>query len=98
MKHHASGLAERPTWLFWSGPLDDSVAAGDIPPVKSVQALMEGVHARGHVAFGGPLPDDAHGLTAGAMAKKHAGDWRDDVQVLAWVDSIVPDLRKVSVA
>ncbi|HEY5110541.1 MAG TPA: flavodoxin domain-containing protein [Acidimicrobiales bacterium] len=93
VKHHASELAERPTWLFSSGPLDDSASAGEIPPVKGVQALMDEVHARGHVTFGGRLPDDAHGLMAGAMAKEHAGDWRDDVRVRAWVDSIVPELR-----
>jgi hypothetical protein len=39
---------------------------------------------------------DAHGLMAGAMAKKHAGDWRDDARVRAWVDSIVPELRRAS--
>jgi menaquinone-dependent protoporphyrinogen oxidase len=98
VQHHASELAERPTWLFSSGPLDDSASAGDIPPVKGVQALMDEVHARGHVTFGGRLPDDAHGLMAGAMAKKHSGDWRDDAQVEAWVDLIVPALRSVGVA
>ena len=98
VKHHASELAGRPTWLFSCGPLDDSASAGNIPPVKGVQALMDEVHARGHVTFGGRLPDDAHGLMAGAMAKQHAGDWRDDDQVRAWVDSIVPELRTVGVA
>jgi menaquinone-dependent protoporphyrinogen oxidase len=98
VQHHASELAGRPTWLFSSGPLDDSASAGDIPPVKGVQSLMDEVHARGHVTFGGRLPDDAHGLMASAMAKKHAGDWRDDVQVQAWVDSIVSALRTVGVS
>ena len=98
VQHHASELAERPTWLFSSGPLDDSASTGEIPPVKGVRGLMEEVHARGHVTFGGRLPDDAHGLMAGGMAKKHAGDWRDEVQVRTWVDSIMPELRTVGVA
>jgi len=94
VKRHADELAERPTYLFSSGPLDDTAAAGDIPPVKGVQALMDLVHARGHVTFGGRLPADA-GFPASSMAKKHAGDWRDEEQVRSWVDSIAADLRSV---
>ena len=53
---------------------------------------MDEVHAKGHVTFGGRLPADAHGLAAGSMAKNHAGDWRDDDQVRAWVRSIGSEL------
>lgn len=95
VKHHVDELAERPTYFFSSGPLDDTAAAGDIPPVKGVQALMDQVHARAHVTFGGRLPADAEGFPASSMAKKHAGDWRDGEQVRSWVDSIVPGLRSV---
>lgn len=95
VKQHADALTERPTYLFSSGPLDGTATAGEIPPVKGVQALMDLVHARGHVTFGGRLPADARGFPASAMAKKHAGDWRDEDQVRAWVDSIVPELRSV---
>ncbi len=56
---------------------------------------MDQVHARGHVTFGGRLPADAKGFPASAMAKKNAGDWRDQEQVRSWVDSIVPELRSV---
>ena len=92
VKQHARELVGRPTYFFSSGPLDDSAGAGDIPPVKGVQDLMDEVHAKGHVTFGGRLPADAHGFPARSMAKKHAGDWRDDEQVRAWVHSIEPDL------
>ena len=95
VKRHADELAERPTYLFSSGPLDDTAAEGDIPPVKGVRALMDLVHARGHVTFGGRLPADADGFPASSMAKKHAGDWRDEEQVRSWVDSIVPGIRSV---
>lgn len=56
---------------------------------------MDEVHVRGHVTFGGWLPDGARGPMAGAMAKKHACDWREDVQATGWVDPIVPALRTV---
>jgi menaquinone-dependent protoporphyrinogen oxidase len=98
VKHHATELVGRPTWLFSSGPLDDSASAGEVPPVRGVQVLMDKVRARGHVTFGGRLLGDAPGLLAGAMAKKRAGDWRDDAQILAWVDSIVRDLRMEEIA
>jgi menaquinone-dependent protoporphyrinogen oxidase len=98
VKQHARELVGRPTYFFSSGPLDDSAGAGDIPPVKGVQDLMEEVHAKGHVTFGGRMPADAHGITAGSMAKKHAGDWRDDDRVRAWVHSIEPELRGKRIA
>lgn len=93
VKHHTKALRQRPTYLFSSGPLDDSAAKGDIPPVKGVQALMQRVGARGHVTFGGRLLPDAKGFPASAMAKKHAGDWRDADQVAAWTHRIASELR-----
>jgi menaquinone-dependent protoporphyrinogen oxidase len=95
VKHHSRELQARPTYFFSSGPLDDSAAKGDIPPVKGVQALMERVGARGHVTFGGRLSPDARGFPASAMAKKHGGDWRDAELVREWVRSIAPELRTV---
>src|SRR5262245_14188627 len=37
VKRHARDLADRPTYLFSSGPLDDSATQRDIPPVRGVQ-------------------------------------------------------------
>jgi menaquinone-dependent protoporphyrinogen oxidase len=68
-KRHAAELRQRPTYFFSSGPLDDSAARGDIPPVKGARALMERTGARGHVTFGGRLSPDATGFPASAMAK-----------------------------
>jgi len=90
---HSGELRARPTFFFSSGPLDDSAAKGEIPPVNGVKALMGRVGARGHATFGGRLPADARGFPAGAMAKKRAGDWRDGGQVRGWVRSIAPELR-----
>jgi menaquinone-dependent protoporphyrinogen oxidase len=93
VKRHARQLRQRPTYLFSSGPLDDSASAGDIPPVKGVQALIDKIGARGHATFGGRLTPDAKGFVASAMAKKSAGDWRDPDQVKSWVQHLATDLR-----
>jgi menaquinone-dependent protoporphyrinogen oxidase len=93
VKRHTHELRTRPTYLFSSGPLDDSAVKGVIPPVKSVKALMDKVGARRHVTFGGRLSPDARGFPASAMAKKKAGDWRDANHVRSWVHEISVDLR-----
>jgi menaquinone-dependent protoporphyrinogen oxidase len=97
IKRHTAALRQRPTYLFSSGPLDDSAAKGDIAPVKGVQALMDRIGARGHVTFGGRLLPDARGFPAAAMAKKHAGDWRDPDQVRAWTHQLATELRTEAV-
>jgi len=92
LKRNAVALRGRPVWLFSSGPLDDSATAGDIPPVEQVRRLLELVGARGHVTFGGRLPAGAKGFPASAMAKTHAGDWRDPERVRAWTAEVAPQL------
>ena len=93
VRRHAGELRLRPTYFFASGPLDESATKQDIPPVKRVQGLMDKVGAAGHATFGGRLTPDARGFPASAMAKKHAGDWRDADQVRAWVRSVATELR-----
>jgi menaquinone-dependent protoporphyrinogen oxidase len=98
VKRHAGALRQRPTYLFSSGPLDDSATKGDIPPVKVVRSLMERIGARDHVTFGGRLSPDAKGFPASAMAKTNAGDWRDADQVRAWTHRLALELRTTGVA
>jgi menaquinone-dependent protoporphyrinogen oxidase len=93
VRTHAQELRTRPVWLFSSGPLDDSAQQRDIAPVSQVSIAMREVDARGHATFGGRLAPDAKGFPASAMAKKNAGDWRDDQQVRAWAHSVVTALR-----
>jgi menaquinone-dependent protoporphyrinogen oxidase len=91
VKRHTAALRERPVWLFSSGPLNGA-AAEEIPPVPQVQELLERVGARGHVTFGGRLPADVKGFPASAMAKSHAGDWRDPEQIRGWADGVAMEL------
>lgn len=93
-RRHATPLRARPVWLVSSGPLDDSAAAGEIPPVKQVAAVLSTLGARGHVTFGGRLEPDARGFPASAMAKTKAGDWRDPAHVRRWATAIADELAQ----
>jgi menaquinone-dependent protoporphyrinogen oxidase len=77
-------LRRVPVWFFSSGPLDDSSDREEIPPTRQGEILMVRVGALGHVTFGGRLAPDARGFPASAMAKKHAGDWRNPARIRAW--------------
>jgi menaquinone-dependent protoporphyrinogen oxidase len=53
---------------------------------------MARVGATEHVTFGGCLAADVTGFPAAAMARDHAGDWRDAAHVGRWVDQLVRTL------
>lgn len=86
-------LQDRPVWLFSSGPLDDTAAGTEIPPVGHVRKAMTQTGAVGHMTFGGALAPDAKGFPAAAMAKDRAGDWRDPAHVARWAKLIAEELR-----
>ena len=92
VSRNAKALSRIPVWLFSSGPLDESADSGTLPPVRDVAALMERIGAQGHATFGGRLPADAKGFPASAMAKDHAGDWRNPERVRAWAAEIAAAL------
>lgn len=92
VKRHAAELSKLPVWLFSSGPLDDSAAQRDIPPVAQVRKAMALCHARDHATFGGRLSPYARGVPAHAMAKNRAGDWRDEARVVSWVNALLKQL------
>jgi menaquinone-dependent protoporphyrinogen oxidase len=85
---HAAALRRVPVWMFSSGPLDDSASHETIPPSSQVRALMHRIGARDHVTFGGRLAPDVRGFPASAMAKSHAGDWRDPDRIRSWANEI----------
>ncbi len=94
---HAGALRGREVFFFSSGPLDDSASREDIPPVDEVLGLMKHVGARSHATFGGRLDKDASGI-AGAMAKEHAGDWRNPARIAAWARAVNATLHDLSSA
>jgi menaquinone-dependent protoporphyrinogen oxidase len=96
VRRHVEALQRVPVWFFSSGPLDAGAAEHDIPPVAQVSSLMQCVGARGHATFGGRLAPDAKGFPASAMAKKHAGDWRDAQQIWKWANQIGDELMSMT--
>lgn len=98
VKRRTAELSKREVFMFSSGPLDDSAATKEIPPTRQVRRLMERVGAREHKTFGGWLPADAKGIAASAMAKEHAGDWRDPELVKAWADHLAQMLQQSTAA
>jgi len=89
-------LRRVPVWFFSSGPLDDSADHANIPPTRQVAILMERVGAQSHVTFGGRLEKNATGFPASAMAKTHAGDFRNTNHVRTWareIAHVMPEAR-----
>ena len=88
---HAAALAERPVWLFSSGPLDHSASAGDLPIPAHVAEATAAIGARGHRMFGGRLAADAPGLTPEILATHRVGDFRDWASIESWARQIVAE-------
>jgi menaquinone-dependent protoporphyrinogen oxidase len=89
-RHHET-LADRPVWLFSSGPLGDQPA--DKP--AEAMALQEAIRPRDHRVFSGAL--DRAGLrlrerlVVGAL-KAPCGDFRDWDEIDAFAQTIADEL------
>jgi menaquinone-dependent protoporphyrinogen oxidase len=93
VRREAQALRGTKVWMFSSGPIGDDVPpAIETAPVAQVRKAMDRVGAVAHVTFGGRLAPDAQGFPASAMAKKMAGDWRDEESVTLWAKSIAGSL------
>ncbi|MEU9733869.1 flavodoxin domain-containing protein [Streptomyces sp. NPDC048002] len=96
LRRHRAALAERPLWLFSSGPLDPSAGERDIPPVAGLRRAMIRLDARGHVTFGGCLEEGAKGRIAKMILRSgKGGDFRDFDRIEAWAAGVARDLAKV---
>jgi menaquinone-dependent protoporphyrinogen oxidase len=97
LRRHGEALAERPFWVFSSGPVGPP--AGDAPAWMEPSRTMgrvEELGARGHVVFGGRVPPDAHGVAARAMARNTPPEYRDRRDwdaIRDWASRIAADLR-----
>lgn len=92
VSRHVRALRSVPVWFFSSGPLDNSADATNIPPAPQVIVLAERVGAKGHITFGGRLQPGATGFPASAMAKNHAGDWRNFGRIREWASEVAREL------
>jgi menaquinone-dependent protoporphyrinogen IX oxidase len=97
LRRHGRVLAERPLWLFSSGPLDPSASERDIPPVPGVRKAMVRFDARGHVTFGGCLEEGAKGWVAGMILRSgKGGDFRDFPAIRQWASGVAAELAGVT--
>ncbi|MFF1278574.1 flavodoxin domain-containing protein [Streptomyces marokkonensis] len=96
LRRHRRDLAQRPLWLFSSGPLDPSASERDVPPVPGVQKAMARLDARGHVTFGGRLEEGAGGWVARMLLRNgKGGDFRDFTAVGTWAARVADELTRV---
>jgi menaquinone-dependent protoporphyrinogen oxidase len=92
---HAAALAERPTWLFSSGPLGEPLRPKEEDAVR-IEPILEATRAREHRLLAGKL--DKRGLGFGERAVVAAfrapeGDFRDWDEIAAWSREIASALR-----
>jgi menaquinone-dependent protoporphyrinogen oxidase len=90
-------LAERPVWLFSSGPIGDPPRPEEDP--VDVAPIMEATRARGHAVFAGRLDKSKLGFGERAMVaafKAPEGDFRDWDQIRSWAEEIADELASLS--
>lgn len=98
LRKHAEQLAERPLWVFSSGPVGDPSQPEEpswLEPPRIVRAVEE-LGARDHVVFGGRLPVEPRGPMEKAMVKGTPPEYRDRRdwgQIRAWATGIASQLR-----
>jgi menaquinone-dependent protoporphyrinogen oxidase len=97
-------LADRPVWLFSSGPVGDPsrklVQQMGVDPVD-VGDILTATKARGHRMFAGKLDRKNLGLAQRAALlafRSLEGDFREWNEIRAWAESIAHDLAHAPTA
>ena len=91
----APDLAERPTWLFQSGPCGPGAGTEPVPTPHAVAQLCADIGIEHPVTFGGNLDKSraktwlARRLASGDLA----GDSRDWDEIRAWADGVADQLE-----
>jgi menaquinone-dependent protoporphyrinogen oxidase len=96
LREHRAALADRPLWLFSSGPVGEQDPDPAWLEPRAVLEAAEQLGARDHVVFGGRVPADPHNVVERAMARNtpaEVADRRDWEQIRAWARSIAQDVR-----
>jgi menaquinone-dependent protoporphyrinogen oxidase len=99
LRRHRRALADRPFWIFSSGPVGKDADPSWSEP-RGVVAAAEKLGVREHVVFGGRLPVDG-GFIARSMrdnTPEELRDMRDWDQIDAWADGVAAALAPMPVA
>jgi menaquinone-dependent protoporphyrinogen oxidase len=94
LKRHGKALAERPFWVFSSGPFGEKPDPKWSEPPRVIK-LAERLGVRGHVVFGGRLPLEPSNFMERAMVKDcppDKRDLRDWEAIRAWAAEIGREL------
>jgi menaquinone-dependent protoporphyrinogen oxidase len=104
LERNADALAQRPTWLFSSGPTGEGDAEelmqGWRFPDK-LQPLAERIQPQGVVVFHGKLDPEALNFAEKILLKMISaptGDFRDWDEITGWAEGIAAALDKEAVA
>lgn len=87
-------LAERPVWLFSSGPIGDPPKPEEDP--VDVSDLVEATAAAGHELFAGKLDKDVLGFGERAIIsalRAPTGDFREWEEIRGWAKEIAARLK-----
>jgi menaquinone-dependent protoporphyrinogen oxidase len=94
LKQNRRQLANRPTWLFQSGPIGRGDQTARTEPIGKVASIARELGIDPPIVFGGNLdPARAKGRIAKWVANSDAaGDYRDWNQIQEWAASIAEQL------
>jgi menaquinone-dependent protoporphyrinogen oxidase len=102
LRKHRRALAQRPFWVFSSGPAGDP--AEDRPEWSEPESIVEKVEKLGgreHVVFGGRLPVEPRGPIEKAMVQNTPAEYRDRrdwEEIRTWATSIAAELKTEAAA
>jgi menaquinone-dependent protoporphyrinogen oxidase len=90
LESNARALAERPVWLFHSGPCGPGAATHQVSLPANVALLAARIDAERTATFGGRLdPATVRGLIPKLLASgRRAGDFRDWDRIKAWARDV----------
>lgn len=103
LKHNSKALAERPFWVFSSGPCGEKPDPSWSEPASTIKQA-ERLGVRDHTVFGGRLPLEPSNFVERAMVRNcppEKRDLRDWDEIRAWgrgIGSAIPAPRSAGPA
>jgi menaquinone-dependent protoporphyrinogen oxidase len=97
LRHHRAALAERPLWLFSSGPVGEQEPDPAWTEPHLVLKAAEELGARDHVVFGGRVPADPGNFVERAMARDtpaEFADRRDWDEIGTWARGVADEVHR----
>lgn len=98
LESQATALAERPTWLFQSGPCGKGAEGAAVETPRRVLRLVERMGLDEPVTFGGRLDRSkaAGPLSRWVASGELAGDYRDWGRIRTWADDLATQIHALA--